>query len=1601
MRQYREQPIWPHGLRVLFLRDSSILSDIKKKKVGSTLLRTVTAVLSVLVVSSCGFVEESMKDLSSGGDSPLSSFQIQKVHGEDVEDEEQIIYGDVEPSLEWSESDNAARYIVRVTLASDEASLVCSVSVAEISTFIENCGIPENTLVRISVQAVGRNGKAKLALKRPYFMLDRTAPVVSFTSTPGDVVNVNSATFRIAATDSGSGVQRVECRLNTGNYTICPNLSDYTVSGLSSGAHTLFVRAYDQAGRVSDVISHNFNYDPTAIGAFSIAGVTGGSDTVSDICLTSGSSPTFSWGASTNADSYNVTVYESNGTTVACATENTTATTLSPAGCSLLSGNYKLSIEAARASGTVQEASGGLFDFVVDTAADTTNTTIAGTTPVVANGSATSSISVTLLNDSMCPLQGVIPTFSATDTGSTNNYGSCSASSSSGVTTCTLASTKAESKILSLTSPIAKSGSTVIFTHGPAASLLFTQQPSTTTVAGVAFAAQPIVHILDAQGNLIDSGVDSTAEVTLSITTGSGSLVGTVVATASGGVATFSGLSMTAAGAKVMTATKQDLSGSGGIGAIAQASSGFTITHAAASQLVFSTAPATHAKYSVAFNPQGVIQVRDTYGNVVETGADASATITISKQSGPGTLSGTLTESASSGVANFTGNGINNDTIGTIVIRATKPDLTGSGGVGVLTVDATIIITPISCDSGDFTTTCTITTVQDVPVGATISANNLTITTTGQLRNLTNLQDFTINLTGDLSITGSNRINANVQITAVNMNFASVSGDLVTCSGSISATGLGGLGGYRTGNASTTGLGAGGGTCHDAGSGLSCSGATHAGLGGGGESSPAVAAVYGSAALANTYGSGGGGVHTSSAGGNGGGRISLIASGTITAAGSTTSQIATACGQGGSGSSALGAGGGGSGGSIYIEATNISGQISPNVRGGASSYREDSLKSGGGSGGYISLNFSRLAPSIDFPTYGGKGGFEPGGYGSFYQNITDWSAALCDSGDLSTTCVVNTTKYVPPGSAISGSGNLQLDLGGGLYSTARAKTISIVMSGDITLNNNTIIRANLNPIQADTIYFAEAGSRIDASELGYAGGGGPSEGYYYNGYGPGGGTRAISGGDAAGGGGGHGGAGSRGSIAGSNGGASYGSANDPTTFGSGGAAGFLRGYEKAGHGGGIVNIIADTFHMGWNTHLYVNGGTADVWLEGGGGAGGTIRFDVNNLWVDSPATNASARGGGSRKATWVSMAAFGGGAGGGGRIWVKPTAKIRVNSFSNGTTGRFLLGVHGGTYFFGGEKPGEGSLYYDYATADSICDSGNLSTTCYIDYLKPIPNGYTISGSGNLVFRNTGVGYGVFYNPRLLEEFSINMGGDVTFEGSTGIIGNISSFVATNVTLDSSASINAIALGNPSGFGGATSTPHGDGTGAGSYAEGAGTFVGAAGGGGYGGAGGNGDLAGATGGGTYGSNTAPVDFGSGGAGNGGANYTTLYGTGGGRIIMNISGTLTLGNYAKIRVDGGSGTGTAGAWQCRAGGSGGSIYIQANNFSVHANATIHAKGGEGYVTTDHICGSGGGGRVSLKKGTAEPDVSLSNIDVSGGTTGSAGATGTIYQLGGAG
>ncbi|MDR3608201.1 MAG: Ig-like domain-containing protein [Oligoflexia bacterium] len=259
------------------------------------------------------------------------------------------------------------------------------------------------------------------------------------------------------------------------------------------------------------------------------------------------------------------------------------------------------------------------------------NSTITGTGPVTANGSSTSTITITLEDVNSNPVSGITPSFAAS--GSGNSYGACSATNASGVSTCTMSSTIAQTETLSITGPISKSGGSVSFVPGPASQLVWTTTPSGGT-AGTAWGTQGVITIEDAQGNTVTTGADASASITLTLASGTGTLLGTTSVNAVSGVANFSGqgLKMNVSGGKTLLATKADTSGSGGTASSTATSSTFTITAAAASTLVVSGYPSpTTAGTSASIT----ITAQDTFGNtatgytgtVAFTSTDTAATL--------------------------------------------------------------------------------------------------------------------------------------------------------------------------------------------------------------------------------------------------------------------------------------------------------------------------------------------------------------------------------------------------------------------------------------------------------------------------------------------------------------------------------------------------------------------------------------------------------------------------------------------------------------------------------------------------------------------------------------------------------------------------------------------------------------------------------------------------------------------------------------------------------------------------------------------------------------------------------------------------------------
>ena len=206
-------------------------------------------------------------------------------------------------------------------------------------------------------------------------------------------------------------------------------------------------------------------------------------------------------------------------------------------------------------------------------------------------------------------------------------------------------------------------------TAGAAAQLVFTTQPTSTT-AGSAVAPAVQVAVQDSLGNLVTS--DNTTAVTVAIgaNPGASTLSGTLTQTVSGGVATFANLSLNhAATGYTLTATSSPAHGSA-------TSAAFNVTAGAAAQLVFTTQP-TSTTAGSAVAPAVQVAVQDSLGNLVTSDNTTAVTVAIGANPGASTLSGTLTQTVSGGVATFANLSLNHAATG---YTLTATDSTAAGG---------------------------------------------------------------------------------------------------------------------------------------------------------------------------------------------------------------------------------------------------------------------------------------------------------------------------------------------------------------------------------------------------------------------------------------------------------------------------------------------------------------------------------------------------------------------------------------------------------------------------------------------------------------------------------------------------------------------------------------------------------------------------------------------------------------------------------------------------------------------------------------------------------------------------------------------------------
>ena len=175
---------------------------------------------------------------------------------------------------------------------------------------------------------------------------------------------------------------------------------------------------------------------------------------------------------------------------------------------------------------------------------------------------------------------------------------------------------------------------------GAATKLAIATAPSSTAVAGVDFAQQPVIQVQDQFGNLRMADNSTTVTVT---NTGSTVLEGTTNITVAGGVAAFAGLDYTVAETIKLGFVTTGLT--------VATSGNIVVSPAPASQVTVKTQPSASVLAGAAFPQQPLVRVEDVYGNL--RSSDNSTVVTAVLDQGSGSLLGTLTATAVSGVATF------------------------------------------------------------------------------------------------------------------------------------------------------------------------------------------------------------------------------------------------------------------------------------------------------------------------------------------------------------------------------------------------------------------------------------------------------------------------------------------------------------------------------------------------------------------------------------------------------------------------------------------------------------------------------------------------------------------------------------------------------------------------------------------------------------------------------------------------------------------------------------------------------------------------------------------------------------------------------------
>ena len=269
---------------------------------------------------------------------------------------------------------------------------------------------------------------------------------------------------------------------------------------------------------------------------------------------------------------------------------------------------------------------------------------------------------------------------------------------------------------LAASSGILAGATSAAFTVNPgiATALAITTAP-TTGQSGVVLSPQPIIRLVDANGNTVPS---NSVTVTAALASGSGALGGALTALTTNGVATFSSLALTgSAGSFTINFS------SGGLTPVTSGS--IALSAGAPTALAYQVQPSTVVSGAL-MAPAVQVRVVDGAGNTVLTATNA-VTLAFGANPGGSALGGTLTVAASAGVASFSNLTLDKAAAG-YTLAASAAGLTGatSGTFAVSPGAASSLVISTSPTAGQSGIA-----LSPQPAVRVVDANGNTVTTSG------------------------------------------------------------------------------------------------------------------------------------------------------------------------------------------------------------------------------------------------------------------------------------------------------------------------------------------------------------------------------------------------------------------------------------------------------------------------------------------------------------------------------------------------------------------------------------------------------------------------------------------------------------------------------------------------------------------------------------------------------------------------------------------------------------------------------------------------------------------------------------------------------